>query len=147
MRQNDTPEVISARRGHAAHAMATRAPRETMGAVARRGGVSRSTIFRYLKDDSFVEDVNRRMEQMVVRRRPAVLEALVRKAEDGSPWAIRIFFQLTGDLSPDNAPQAGRVEVLVNPAVLRDVPQLDGGEESTEDVREDEGTGSEPGAG
>lgn len=136
---DETVDVQDTKRLKAAYALATRAPGETMRAVARRGGVSRATLYRWMGETSFQDLVNRVLAEQVEQWRPAVLQRVIRDALSGSNPDKRLFFQLTGDLSNDGRVQEGNVHVhLHDERILREPPSGRELPESTEREGSDE---------
>lgn len=66
---------------------------------ARSIGVSRTTLWRYWKDENFCSAVVAASDSLTARAQPLVDAALVRKAVGGDVTAIRLFYQLRGELS------------------------------------------------
>lgn len=114
MKQN---KAASARRQNQAERLALfmwSNPGATEVEKAESIGVSRTTLWRYWKDEKFCKAVLAASDALTANARPFVDAALVRKAMGGDVAAIRLYYQLRGELSdkPDEM-RAGSVDVTV----------------------------------
>lgn len=88
-------------------------PSATEEEKAEHIGISRTTLWRYWKDKRFCKAVAAAADLMFEKAQPLVSSALVRKAISGDVAAIRLFFQLRGDLSEKQASSDLDMDVTV----------------------------------
>lgn len=66
--------------------------------ACRSVGVSRSGIYKHLQRWEAIEWLEKRREEICKAHSPKITSALIRKAEAGDVAAIRLFFEMFGDL-------------------------------------------------
>ena len=80
-------------------ALSTRGPEETYQEVAKRAGVTRKSLWEWWKLEAFRTAVRERVEKLTDAERTPIINALVRTAKSGDVSAMRLFFQLRGELT------------------------------------------------
>jgi len=66
--------------------------------ASKEAGVSRVTIYKWLKREEAIEYMNKRSEEIRRANDPAIHSALIRKARKGDIAAIRLYYEMFGDL-------------------------------------------------
>lgn len=82
----------------ALEAIATRTPDESMSDVAQRAGISRTTLWRYMSDDTFYIALQLRVRNVSRSFMPAIMKGLCIAAAKGDAGCQRIYWQLAGKL-------------------------------------------------
>ena len=90
---------LDPRRSEVARAVAERKVSETMTQVAKRAGVGRSTLYRYLDDPSFCDVVREFTDHRLVAYIPQVDRAMVNKAIKGNVPAANYIAKRAGRLT------------------------------------------------
>ena len=73
-------------------------PEQTMEAIAEETGVSKQTLYRWLKEPEFVEQYYERYMITFGAKLPNVLNAMIREAEAGNVQAGRLVLEHSGKL-------------------------------------------------
>jgi AcrR family transcriptional regulator len=96
---------------HALHALLSQEVSESMASVAQRAGVSRNTIYRYLKEDAFAAEY-RRLTLLEVRGHYApLMKAIMKGAQERGPGQAalaRILLDKIGDPVIDHSENVNR---------------------------------------
>lgn len=91
---NSENTIIDARMAIAAELLANPDFSGTKEDIAREAGVTRQTLYRWLRNPDFVALVNRLVSQYADAELAMVWKALCRKIQDGDMQAIRLYFEL-----------------------------------------------------
>ena len=91
---NSENTVIDARMAIAAELLANPDFSGTKEDIAREAGVTRQTLYRWLRNPDFVALVNSLVSQYADAELAMVWKALCRKIQDGDMQAIRLYFEL-----------------------------------------------------
>lgn len=100
MVQNNTNKGLSKKQREAAEMLANPDCRRTKTEIIEKCGVSRSTFYRWLREDEqFVGYVNLLIDKYTDGELATVWKALVAKCTTGDVKAIKLFFELKGKYS------------------------------------------------
>jgi len=89
---------LTAKQLKGVEALATLGPKESMDAAAKRVGVTRKSLWKWWKTDTFREAVQDRISELSLAERGPVIRALVEQAKGGDVRAIRLFLQWRGEM-------------------------------------------------
>ncbi|WP_408954744.1 phBC6A51 family helix-turn-helix protein [Natroniella sp. ANB-PHB2] len=95
-KHNETDLPLSAKQMKFAQLLANPDDRRSRRAKIREVGVSPSTAYRWLKDDSFLEYLNDQIERYTEGHLATAWNSLIRQMKRGDTKAIKLFFELKG---------------------------------------------------
>ena len=98
-------------------------PSATEEERAKSIGVSRTTLWRYWKDEGFCSAVRTVSELLSAKAQPLVDAALVKKAVSGDVPAIRLYHQIRGEISDEQtslSSDATDVTITIKKACAKD---------------------------
>lgn len=78
--------------------LATRDPDMSLGKIAEQAGMSRSTLWRLLKNETFYYELQLRVRDLSRAWMGAVMKGLVKQAAKGDSGCQRVYWQLAGKL-------------------------------------------------
>lgn len=93
MEQNDT-NLLDMKMVVAAECLANPAFGGTKDDIANMAGVSRSTLYRWFRNDEFIELVNSLINKYVTAEAGMVWKALLKECSSGNIQAIRLYFEM-----------------------------------------------------
>lgn len=94
MLQNDTNDIVDLGMLIAAECLANPDFKGTKQDIADRAGVTRMTLYRWLRNPEFIAIVNRLVSQYADAELGMVWKALSRKCQQGDIQAIKLYFEL-----------------------------------------------------
>ncbi len=111
MAQNETKRLIDPRMAIAAECLANPDFTGTKEDIAKAAGVSRGTLYRWLRTPEFIEMVNYMIDQYTGAELGMVWKALLSRCRAGDLAAIRLYFEMKDRLSMQEE-QMLRIELL-----------------------------------
>ena len=96
MEQNGTKKLYTGKRKKVAEMLANPDFTGTMTELIENVGVPRTTFYRWLEDEQYIEYINSLVERYTDSELAAVWKALVRECRKGNVQAIKLFFELKG---------------------------------------------------
>ena len=67
---------------------------ETKAEVARECGINESTLYGWLKKESFIKLINEKVDKFTDQALPEIWNALIEKAKGGDTTAIKLYFEM-----------------------------------------------------
>ncbi len=116
-------EKLTAKQLKGVEAISTRGPDETLEEVATRAGVTRKSLWEWWQLEAFRTAVRERVEKLTEAERTPILNALFREAKSGDVPAMRLFFQLRGELTEKHEVQQTLREVMVSERAAGPAPK------------------------
>lgn len=111
MEQNDTKKLTDPRMVIAAECLANPDFAGTKEDIAREAGVSRGTLYRWLRNPDFLEMVNHLIDQYTAAELGMVWKSLLGRCRAGDLAAIKMYFEMKDRLRLQEE-QALRIELL-----------------------------------
>ena len=102
MAQNDTNTMMDANMVIAAECLANPDFIGTKEDIAKNANVSRSTLYRWLRNEEFISIVNDLIDKYVVAESGLVWKALIRECSNGNMQAIKLYFELKDKYKENN---------------------------------------------
>lgn len=94
MAQNETNSILDANMIIAAECLANPAFMGTKEDIANAANVSRSTLYRWLRNEDFINIVNDLIDKYIAAEAGLVWKSLIRECSKGNMQAIRLYFEL-----------------------------------------------------
>lgn len=92
-------ETLSPRQVRALECLVSQEPDETYANVAKRAGISRAQLYRYMSNSTFYAIYNQRIRDEFRAARMQITRTLIRNARQGDVQSQRLYFQLSGLLT------------------------------------------------
>jgi len=70
----------------------------TIVGASKEAGIDRTTVYKYFKRKEAIEYMNKRSAEIRKANDPTIHSALIRKARKGDVAAIRLYYEMFGDL-------------------------------------------------
>lgn len=96
MRQNGTNVKYTGKRKMIAETLANPDFTGTITELIKQVGVPRSTFYRWLEDEQYLQYINNLIDKYTDSELPAVWKALVNQCKQGDVKAIKLYFELKG---------------------------------------------------
>lgn len=96
MKQNETDTALTKKQRDTAEMLADPEFSGNKTELLKKAGVSRSTLYRWLKDSEFVNYVNELIDLYADGELGAVWKALINRCKAGDVQAIKLYFEIKG---------------------------------------------------